>query len=231
MCFGAEAAPYRVELYPAYHADAARGAGRARLAVRAGAGLFFDAFGWAVVDSRRLEADDLLGSLAAVEADAGGRALIMTGDRDMYQCVGDACQRPVPEVREAASRRSTRPRSSAGTGSRRSSCPTSSRCAAIRRTGCRARRGSGRRRRPSCWQRTGRWRGRSPALPTERPRVAAALTEHGRRAAGVPGHRDAADGRRRPAGGSGDRPGRWRGGGAGVRAAAPRRAARGRRDA
>ncbi|MBV8953803.1 MAG: hypothetical protein JO179_06685, partial [Solirubrobacterales bacterium] len=36
-----------------------------------------------------VEADDLLGSLAAVEADAGGRALIVTGDRDMFQCVGE----------------------------------------------------------------------------------------------------------------------------------------------
>src|SRR5207244_9242765 len=36
-----------------------------------------------------VEADDLLGSLAAVEADAGGQTLIVTGDRDMFQCVGD----------------------------------------------------------------------------------------------------------------------------------------------
>ena len=36
-----------------------------------------------------LEADDLLGSLAAVEAEAGGHALILTADRDMFQCVGD----------------------------------------------------------------------------------------------------------------------------------------------
>ena len=36
--------------------------------------------------SADLEADDLLGTLARREAEAGGRALIMTGDRDMYQC-------------------------------------------------------------------------------------------------------------------------------------------------
>ena len=40
--------------------------------------------------SPEVEADDLLGSLAAVESDAGGRTLIVTGDRDMYQCVSDS---------------------------------------------------------------------------------------------------------------------------------------------
>ena len=35
MCFGAEAAPYRVELFPAYHADRPAGARRARVAVLA----------------------------------------------------------------------------------------------------------------------------------------------------------------------------------------------------
>ena len=49
----------------------------------------FSAFGWAVSSADDVEADDLLGSLATVEADAGGRALIVTGDRDMYQCVSD----------------------------------------------------------------------------------------------------------------------------------------------
>src|SRR6185503_2274518 len=33
-----------------------------------------------------LEADDLMGSYAAKEQKAGGRALLMTGDRDMFQC-------------------------------------------------------------------------------------------------------------------------------------------------
>ncbi len=42
-----------------------------------------------------LEADDLLGSFAELEADAGGEALLFTGDRDMFQCVGDARHRPV----------------------------------------------------------------------------------------------------------------------------------------
>ena len=36
-----------------------------------------------------LEADDLLGSYARREAEAGGSALVMTGDRDMFQCAND----------------------------------------------------------------------------------------------------------------------------------------------
>jgi DNA polymerase-1 len=47
---------------------------------------FFGAFGWEVAISDSLEADDLLGSYARVEDAAGGRALVMTGDRDMFQC-------------------------------------------------------------------------------------------------------------------------------------------------
>ncbi len=36
-----------------------------------------------------LEADDLLGTYARLEAEAGGRALLLTGDRDMYQCASE----------------------------------------------------------------------------------------------------------------------------------------------
>ena len=50
---------------------------------------FFEAFGWTVAVSETLEADDLLGTFARREAEAGGRALLMTGDRDMYQCAGE----------------------------------------------------------------------------------------------------------------------------------------------
>ncbi len=88
ICFGAEAAAYRVELYPPYHAD--------RPPVPddldwqfARAPELFEAFGWSPVTTPDLEADDLLGSLAHVEADAGGSTLILTGDRDMYQCVSE----------------------------------------------------------------------------------------------------------------------------------------------
>jgi DNA polymerase-1 len=88
LCFGAEAAAYRVTLYPGYHA--------ARPPVPdaldwqfAAAPELFAGFGWACEGSDELEADDLLGSYALIEAAAGGRTLILTGDRDMYQCAGE----------------------------------------------------------------------------------------------------------------------------------------------
>ncbi|HTT31707.1 MAG TPA: 5'-3' exonuclease [Solirubrobacteraceae bacterium] len=86
MCFGAEAASYRVDLFPSYHAD--RPPVPDALAWQfSHAPELFSSFGWHVESSKDYEADDLLGSLASVEVDAGGRALIVTGDRDMYQCV------------------------------------------------------------------------------------------------------------------------------------------------
>jgi 5'-3' exonuclease len=88
MCFGAEAAPYRVELFPAYHADRPEVPDALAWQFERAPELF-SAFGWGVESSPEVEADDLLGSLAAVEDGAGGRALIVTGDRDMYQCVDD----------------------------------------------------------------------------------------------------------------------------------------------
>jgi DNA polymerase-1 len=88
LCFGAEAAVYRKELYPPYHAD------RPEMPpelVRQwhDARPFFEAFAWTVMDHDTLEADDLLGSLASEEVAAGGDALLFTGDRDMFQCVGE----------------------------------------------------------------------------------------------------------------------------------------------
>lgn len=88
LCFGAEAAHYRTELYPPYHAT--RPPVPDPLAWQfEQAPEFFDAFGWGIETSAGLEADDLLGSLAEVETAAGGQTLIVTGDRDMYQCVGE----------------------------------------------------------------------------------------------------------------------------------------------
>jgi 5'-3' exonuclease len=88
LCFGAEAADYRVELFPAYHAD--RPPVPDALAWQfERAPELFSAFGWAIESADDLEADDLLGALGSVEAGAGGQALIVTGDRDMFQCVGE----------------------------------------------------------------------------------------------------------------------------------------------
>ena len=89
LCFGAEAAVYRKELYPPYHAD------RPEMPPELerqwmDADDFFGAFGWLVEHHETLEADDLLGSLATAETDAGGTALLYTGDRDMFQCVSDS---------------------------------------------------------------------------------------------------------------------------------------------
>ncbi|HEV2812605.1 MAG TPA: 5'-3' exonuclease [Solirubrobacteraceae bacterium] len=89
MCFGAEAAVYRKELYPPYHAE--RPEMPPELAHQwAQADAFFGAFGWLVEHHETLEADDLLGSLATAETDAGGTALLYTGDRDMFQCVSES---------------------------------------------------------------------------------------------------------------------------------------------
>jgi 5'-3' exonuclease len=88
VCFGAEAAKYRVQLYPGYHAQ--RPPVPEALAWQfEQAPELFDAFGWSSESAPELEADDLLGSLAAAQARAGGGALIMTGDRDMYQCAAE----------------------------------------------------------------------------------------------------------------------------------------------
>ncbi len=89
LCFGPDAASYRTELYPAYHAER-EAAMPADLGRQFGlAGPFFEAFGWTVATSDELEADDLLGTYARREAEAGGEALLMTGDRDMFQCAGE----------------------------------------------------------------------------------------------------------------------------------------------
>jgi 5'-3' exonuclease len=102
-CFGPDAAAYRVELYPAYHAhrppvpdDLAHQWERAADLYRA--------LGWHVAESSDLEADDLLGAYAKAETSARaaatpaaagtaggeGEALILTGDRDLFQCATES---------------------------------------------------------------------------------------------------------------------------------------------
>jgi 5'-3' exonuclease len=90
-CFGPDAAPYRVELFEGYHAR--REPPPNDLAWQWGyAPALYGALGWGVDADPSVEADDLLGSYAAAEAEAGGRALIFAADRDMFQCVGDRVQ-------------------------------------------------------------------------------------------------------------------------------------------
>ena len=88
VCFGAEAAHYRKELYEPYHAqrpeldpDLAHQYTLVHEWLRS--------FGWTVATHDKLEADDLLASYAEAESQAGGGAIIMTGDRDMFQCAGE----------------------------------------------------------------------------------------------------------------------------------------------
>jgi 5'-3' exonuclease len=88
LCFGPDAADYRVELFDGYHADRPE-VPEGLVPQFADARAFFEAFGWVVHVHDSLEADDLLGSYARREAESGGRALVMTGDRDMYQCATD----------------------------------------------------------------------------------------------------------------------------------------------
>jgi DNA polymerase-1 len=85
LCFGPDAAAYRVELFSGYHADRPEVPDELQ-PQWADSTDFFGAFGWRVVNHDSLEADDLLGSFAKLEARAGGKALLMTGDRDMFQC-------------------------------------------------------------------------------------------------------------------------------------------------
>jgi DNA polymerase-1 len=92
LCTGAEAAAYRVQALPRYHAD--RPPVPDELAPQWDAApAFFGAFGWSWVDAgAELEADDLLGSYAKCEQDRDGSVLIFSGDRDMFQCVSEQTQ-------------------------------------------------------------------------------------------------------------------------------------------
>jgi DNA polymerase-1 len=87
-CFGAEQARYRVELYPPYHAHREPMPGDLRWQWERAQALVAS-FGWIVADAGELEADDAMGSYARAESEAGGEALLLTADRDMYQAVDE----------------------------------------------------------------------------------------------------------------------------------------------
>ncbi|HEX8714447.1 MAG TPA: 5'-3' exonuclease H3TH domain-containing protein [Solirubrobacteraceae bacterium] len=87
-CMGAEQAAYRVELYPPYHAH--RDEMPPELAWQwERAGGLLESLGWLVAGSEELEADDVMFSYAQVEQESAGRALLVTGDRDLYGAVGE----------------------------------------------------------------------------------------------------------------------------------------------
>jgi 5'-3' exonuclease len=83
---GAEQADYRVRLYPPYHAH------RDPMPPELGAQwekapALLEGLGWMVSTSEDLEADDVMFSFARAEEERGGRALLLTGDRDLYGAV------------------------------------------------------------------------------------------------------------------------------------------------
>lgn len=87
-CLGAEQAAYRVELYPPYHAH--RDPMPAELARQWElAPSLLASLGWTVSESEELEADDAMLSFARAESRANGRSLLLTGDRDLFQAVGE----------------------------------------------------------------------------------------------------------------------------------------------
>lgn len=87
-CLGAEQADYRLALYPPYHAG--RDPMPAELAEQwRKAPALLESLGWVVYASAELEADDVMFSFATVEEEAGGSALILSGDRDMFAAVSE----------------------------------------------------------------------------------------------------------------------------------------------
>jgi DNA polymerase-1 len=89
LAFGLDAATYRTDAYAPYHAE--RPPVPDELAPQfAGSHAFFGAFGWYCADTDEYEADDLLHSYALAEEEAGGTTLLLTGDRDLFQCANDS---------------------------------------------------------------------------------------------------------------------------------------------
>jgi DNA polymerase-1 len=85
-CLGAEEAVYRVALYPPYHAHREPMPAELRAQWERAPALLA-ALGWTVTAHDALEADDLMWSYSRVESAAGGRTLICSGDRDLFQAV------------------------------------------------------------------------------------------------------------------------------------------------
>jgi 5'-3' exonuclease len=87
-CMGAEQADYRVRLYPPYHAH--RPPMPPELAAQwKQAPALLQSLGWTYATSDELEADDVMFSHARAEEERGGRALLLTGDRDLYGAVSE----------------------------------------------------------------------------------------------------------------------------------------------
>ena len=160
LCFGPDAADYRVELFDGYHAE--RPEVPDTLAPQfADSRDFFEAFGWIVAASENLEADDLLG-LIRRGRDRGRRAHPRDDRGPGHVPVRQRPGHDPLRAHRRARRRAGGPGRGRGsaTGCPRSWCRTSSHCAATPRTASRAPRASARRRRPICSGATARWRRR-----------------------------------------------------------------------
>jgi 5'-3' exonuclease len=86
VCMGAEQADYRVRLYPPYHAHRDPMPPELRAQWEQAPALLAS-LGWTYATSDDLEADDVMFSFARAEQERGGRALLLTGDRDLYGAV------------------------------------------------------------------------------------------------------------------------------------------------
>jgi 5'-3' exonuclease len=91
-CMGAEEAVYRVRLYPGYHAQ--REPMPPELVAQwEQAPALLESLGWTFATDADLEADDVMFSFALAEIAGGGEggaaALLLTGDRDLFQAVND----------------------------------------------------------------------------------------------------------------------------------------------
>jgi 5'-3' exonuclease len=87
-CMGAEEAAYRVGLYPPYHAHRDPMPPELRAQWQQAPALL-ESFGWTHATSDALEADDVMFSFAREREQRGGRALLLTGDRDLYGAVSE----------------------------------------------------------------------------------------------------------------------------------------------
>jgi 5'-3' exonuclease len=89
LASGPDAAEYRAEAYAPYHGD--RPPVPDELAPQFDAApAFFESLGWVWAYTPDHEADDLLHSFAVAEEQEGGTTLLLTGDRDLFQCA-DEC--------------------------------------------------------------------------------------------------------------------------------------------
>jgi 5'-3' exonuclease len=89
LASGPDAADYRAEAYAPYHGD--RPPVPDELAPQFDAAPeFFESLGWVWAYTPDHEADDLLHSFALAEERDGGTTLLLTGDRDLFQCANDS---------------------------------------------------------------------------------------------------------------------------------------------